>query len=115
MSRSGFNPHVAGLSDLGGDEAHRLLNQVDQCGVRRAVRIVDELVERHSRVLFETERAAVGKTDPDVESLRVWTTSPWNTRSPTFRSTATPLRVTVADPLTVSTRPIGCCAAGAAA
>ena len=65
MSRSGFNPHVAGLSDLGGDEAHRLLDQVDQCRVRRAVRIVDELVERHSRVLFKAERAAVGKTDPE--------------------------------------------------
>jgi hypothetical protein len=55
------------------------------------------------------------KPIPRVESLRVWTTSPWKTRSPTFRSTAMPLRVTVADPLTVSTRPIGCCAAGAAA
>src|SRR5262245_26461614 len=61
----GIDPHVAGLGDLGGDEAHRPLDQVDQRGVRRAVRIVDELVERHARVLFETERAAVGKTDPE--------------------------------------------------
>jgi hypothetical protein len=48
-----------------------------------------------------------------AELLSVWTTSPWNTRSPTLSSTATPLRTTVAEPAAVSTRPIGC-GAGAA-
>jgi hypothetical protein len=73
------------------------------------------IVERHSRVLFETERAAVGKTDPERRIAAGLDHVALNTRSPTFKSTATPLRVTVAVPLTVSTRPIGCCAAGAAA
>jgi len=71
-------------------------------------------IVRHSRVLFHTERAAVGKTDPE-RRIAAGLDHVANTRSPAFKSTATPLRVTVAVPLTVSTRPIGCCAAGAAA
>src|SRR5258708_3797132 len=57
--------HMAGLGDLGGDETHRALDQVDQCGIRCAVRVVDELVEHHSRVLLKTERASVRKPDPE--------------------------------------------------
>jgi hypothetical protein len=59
----GFHPHVAGLGDLRGDKAHRPLHQVDHRRVRRAVGLVDELVERHARVFIERERAAVGERD----------------------------------------------------
>jgi hypothetical protein len=61
--RRRFDPHGAGLGDLGGDEAHRPLHQVDQRRIRCAVRVVNELVERQARVLVERERAAVGKCD----------------------------------------------------
>jgi hypothetical protein len=55
------------------------------------------------------------KAIASVESVRVWTTSPWKIRSPTFNSMATPLRTALAEPVRVSTRPIGGGPAGAPA
>src|SRR4029079_7658895 len=47
------------------------------------------------------------KPIPRLDPERVWTTSPWYTRSPTFRVTGTPLRIAIAALVDFSARPIG--------
>ena len=55
--------HVAGMGDLAGNELERSFDEAEQSAIRRTVRIVGIIAERHPRIGDEIERGAVGKAD----------------------------------------------------
>ena len=59
----GADLHVAGLGDLPGDEGDRALDEVEQRGVARARRLVDEVAQEHPRVGGEVEQRPVEEGD----------------------------------------------------
>ena len=55
--------HIAGMRDLASNELERSFDEAEQSGVRRTVRIVGIVAERHPRIGDQIERRAVGKAD----------------------------------------------------
>ena len=55
--------HVAGVRNFARDELEGTLDEAEQSAIRRTVRIVGIIAERHPRIGDEIERGAVGKAD----------------------------------------------------